>query len=128
MTTIGGLGANLLAACKTAAKVLLDDTCTVKRPTRTEDDNGGVSYAYPTVGTYACLVQSAGKRLGQEDISGERITNETRLQASFPAGTVIRQQDHVTQASSGMTYVVTNEIDNTTDSPLITVMIAFASA
>lgn len=125
---LSGIGAGTLKALSNMVKPLLADSCTVKRPSKTNDGAGGYSTSLATVGTYACYVDVVGRRGGGEDVSAERIIVEERYQISFMAGTVaILPQDQITQASSGVTYLVTNNIDNVTNSPVLTVNAQYVS-
>lgn len=123
-----GIGANTLKALSVQMKGLLTDSCVVKRTTGHVSDGAmGYSDTLTTVGTYACYVDVIGRRGGVEDVGANRITVEDRYTISFMAGTVINPQDQITQVSSGAVYVVTNNIDNVTNSPLITVNASYAS-
>jgi hypothetical protein len=128
MTTIGGLGANLIAALTPVARSMLSDSCLVKRPTHTADGAMGYTDALSAGTTYICLIQVQSKiQGGKETVAASRVTVEERYRISFMAGTDIKPQDQVTQVSSGLKYIVTNNIDNETASPLLTVDAAYAS-
>ena len=128
MPISSGLGANLIAALKPIAKGMLSDSCLVKRPTHTPDGAMGFSDSLSPGTTYPCFVQVQSRiRGGVEDVSASRITVEERYTISFMAGTDILPQDKVTEVSTGITYVVTNNVDSETASPLLSVSANYAS-
>lgn len=125
---LSGIGKGTLTALTAMIRPMLTDSCVVNRPVKTSDGAGGYSTSLSTVGTYACYVDVIGRYGGREDVGAERVTVEQRYQVSFMAGAVaILPQDQITQVSSGAVYIVTDNIDNVTNSPVLTVNAQYAS-
>jgi hypothetical protein len=124
----GGIGAATLRALTPVVRPFLADQCLVEHVVEVPDGAMGITETYVATGTYACYVEVLGRVGGQEADDAGRVTMRERFRISFLFGAVtLHLQDRITQLSSGTQYLVTDNIDTQTSSPLLAANAVYAS-
>lgn len=90
-----------LAALRGYAEMALPDTCTVTRPDRVSDGEGGFITSpppWPTIATVACRVSPLGNAANEIE-AGEAVRAIAQYVVHLPAGTDVTSDDRLVVGS-----------------------------
>jgi hypothetical protein len=87
------LSAAQLTAMRTQHQATFDQSCAIKRKTKTTDGMGGFTFSLSTVATVLCHVREEQKNT--ETVVGDSVRGVTYFTLWVPHGTDIRPEDQV---------------------------------
>jgi Phage head-tail joining protein len=96
MTTTPLLSAVELDSCRALQRMTMVETASIDRAITVSDGMGGWTETWSTVAIVPCRVGTpTGGAIGAERVVADRLSGETTMAVTFPAGTDVRRTDRL---------------------------------